>query len=93
MDGETRAVELTVTGTVTGVGFRQWAAREATRLGVGGWVRNNVDGTVSMEVEGAGDAVASFIELARRGPEPEMVTDVRESDTESHGYSAFTVEA
>ncbi|MBI4032161.1 acylphosphatase [Candidatus Berkelbacteria bacterium] len=92
MNEQVKAVELTVTGNVTGVGFRQWAQREATRLGVGGWVRNNVDQTVSMEVEGPPEQVATFIELVRRGPEPEMVEDVRESDTEAHGYSAFSIE-
>lgn len=92
MTDDVRAVELTLTGKVTGVGLRQWAQREATRLGVGGWIRNNVDGTVSIEAEGATEIVASFIELVRRGPEPGLVEDVRESDTEAHGYSGFSIE-
>jgi acylphosphatase len=92
MSDDTRAVELTVTGAVTGVGFRQWAQREATRLGLGGWVRNNVDRSVSIEVEGPTEQVATFTELVRRGPEAGMVQDVREADTELHGYSAFSIE-
>ena len=39
-------------GTVQGVGFR-WRARQAARLaGATGWVRNNADGSVSLELQG-----------------------------------------
>ena len=42
----TRAVDLVVTGRVQGVSFRWYAAREATRLGLAGWIRNAPDGSV-----------------------------------------------
>lgn len=88
-----RSVELTVTGKVVGVDFRNWAAREATRLALGGWVRNNIDQTVSIAAEGSRDAVDAFIELVRRGPAGAEVTgvDVREAG-EAHGYAGFQVE-
>ena len=87
-----RAVELTITGKVQDVGFRNWLAREANRLGVVGWVRNNTDGTVSAVAEGARETVDSFLDIVRRGPEYGQVEEVRESDTEAHGYSGFSVE-
>ena len=43
---------LTVTGWVQGVGFRWRARSAAAALGVSGWVRNNPDGSVSMELQG-----------------------------------------
>lgn len=39
-------------GRVQGVGFRYTAYQAADRAGVTGWVRNEYDGTVSMEIQG-----------------------------------------
>lgn len=88
-----RSVEITITGKVVGVDFRNWAQLQGTRLGLGGWVRNNVDQSVSIAAEGPIEAVDSFIELLRRGPEGATVenVDVREA-SETHGYSSFQVE-
>ncbi len=85
-----RSAELTVTGTVADVEFRNWAAREATRLALGGWVRTNSDRTVTLALEGAAETIDGFIELVRRAPGVEGV-DVREQP-EAHGYSGFQVE-
>lgn len=49
-------------GRVQGVGFRVTAERIATGLGLSGWVRNESDGSVSCEVQGAPSAVASFLD-------------------------------
>lgn len=40
------------TGRVQGVGFRYRASYAARGLGLTGWVRNDTDGTVEMEVQG-----------------------------------------
>lgn len=40
------------TGRVQRVGFRDRALHGATSLGLTGWVRNESDGSVSMEVQG-----------------------------------------
>jgi acylphosphatase len=78
----TRRVSLTVTGRVQGVFYRREAAREATRLGLSGFVRNRDDGTVRAEAEGAPEAVGAFIRWCRRGPENARVEDVRVEETE-----------
>ena len=56
MDGivsAARAIRVTVSGAVQGVGFRDATVRRARRLGVLGWVRNGDDGTVQVHAEGA----------------------------------------
>jgi acylphosphatase len=56
---------VVVHGRVQGVFFRDTAAREARARGVAGWVRNRGDGTVEAVFEGAPDAVAALVPLAR----------------------------
>ena len=55
-----RRVAARFTGTVQGVGFR-WTCRELAReLGLTGWVRNEYDGSVSLEIQGEGADVSMF---------------------------------
>ena len=53
--------QLTFTGRVQGVGFRYRAMYKANELGLTGWVRNEWDGTVSMEVQGEELAIEKLI--------------------------------
>ena len=59
------ATHLLVTGTVQGVGFREYMRREAQALGVKGWVRNRRDGSVEALVQGEPDAVRKLIEAVK----------------------------
>ena len=55
------------TGWVQGVGFR-WRARSAAdALGATGWVRNNFDGSVSMELQGTQEQIDGVIAAIERG--------------------------
>ena len=45
------------TGLVQGVGFRWRAKNAAADLGLTGWVRNEYDGSVTMEVQGVEAAI------------------------------------
>jgi len=63
-----RRIEFHVCGRVQGVGFR-WATREAARAAnLTGWVRNELDGSVRGEAQGAVAAVRSFLEFLAEGP-------------------------
>lgn len=68
----------TVRGRVQGVGFRANAAAEARRLGLTGWVRNRLDGTVETDAEGPDAAVQSYLTWLRHGPSLSHVTGVDE---------------
>jgi acylphosphatase len=53
------------TGRVQGVGFRATARGIANMWPVTGWVRNEADGSVLMEVQGEGVAIEAFIGALR----------------------------
>ena len=56
------------TGRVQGVGFRYTAYHIASALGLTGWVYNEWDGSVTMEVQGASSSFPSL--LARLDASP-----------------------
>jgi acylphosphatase len=70
------ARHLQVRGRVQGVGFRYALQSEAQRLGLAGWVRNRLDGSVEAAVYGPADGVEQLAGWARRGPPSARVTDV-----------------
>ena len=68
---------LRIEGRVQGVGFRFYLQRRARELGVTGWVRNRLDGTVEAVVQGMPDAVETMLVWARCGPRSAIVGEVR----------------
>lgn len=58
---------LTVHGRVQGVGFRYVASSVAHACHVTGFVRNEYDGTVTIEVQGAEHRVHNFVDQIREG--------------------------
>ena len=67
-----------VTGRVQGVGFRWFVEREASALGVGGWVRNNDDGAVEVLASGTSDQLARLRRALEKGPRASRVDEVQE---------------
>jgi len=51
------------TGRVQGVGFRYRAKYAASGVGVTGWVKNEWDGTVEMEVQGTSEQINTVLKL------------------------------
>lgn len=82
---------VVVHGLVQGVFFRDTVRRHAVAAGVGGWVRNNRDGTVEAVFEGGQDAVERLVEVCRRGPRGARVDEIELLEEEPEGLSGFAV--
>lgn len=54
-------------GRVQGVGFRYKARYYASSLGLTGWVKNEYDNTVSMEVQGESLAINKMLQMLNSG--------------------------
>ena len=78
-----------VSGRVQGVGFRWATLEEAERLGLGGSVRNEPDGTVRVEVEG--ERSPELLEWLRHGPPFAEVENLEVRDIPETGEQGFRV--
>ena len=87
------AKKFLITGRVQGVGYRYFADRWASQLGICGYVKNLWDGNV--EVYAIGEAIA-LEELKRQlaeGPRSARVAAIDESDgTVDKRYNRFVIE-
>ncbi len=54
-------------GMVQGVGFRYRACHAADAVGATGWVCNEYDGSVSMEIQGTEQQIDAVIQAVERG--------------------------
>jgi len=87
----TKALQAQITGRVQGVGYRAWAAREAGRLGLAGWVRNHRDGTVEAVFKGQEDAVVRMLDECWRGPRGAKVDNVVATAIADEGWTDFSI--
>jgi acylphosphatase len=80
-----------VHGRVQGVFYRQSTRTEARRLGLSGTVRNNPDGTVTIEAEGPADALNALEAWCHQGPPAAKVSNVEVQPGPVQGYQEFEV--
>ena len=84
------ALHLRIFGGVQGVGFRESMRQQAQRLGITGWVRNCMDGTVEAVISGDEAAVAAMLDWCRRGPALARVDEVDQLATTGN-FDSFTI--
>lgn len=82
---------IVVRGTVQGVGFRPWAVRQATRLGLAGHV-GNAGPDLIVEIEGTADRLDAFVNTIRLSPPPlALVGEVEVAGIGPLGVAGFDV--
>lgn len=87
---ERTAVRLRVHGGVQGVGYRDWALGRARALGLDGFVRNRLDGTVEILAVGAPAAVEALRTACGEGPPAARVTEVEADPADGIVPTGFT---
>lgn len=80
-----KRVHAAVHGRVQGVAFREYTRREAERLGVSGWVKNQPDGTVAVFCEGEGNQIDALVAWLSKGSPYAMVSRVEWREEEPQG--------
>jgi acylphosphatase len=82
---------VVVNGLVQGVFFRAAARDEALARGLGGCVRNEMDGSLVAEFEGPGDRVREAVEWMAHGPSSAIVEDVQITWMDPAGETSFQI--
>jgi len=83
---------IKVTGRVQGVYFRATTCDKARELGVKGFVRNEVDGSVYIEAEGDEDALKQFIEWCSIGPGIAVVDKLEVEESVVQNFDTFIID-
>ena len=66
-DGPIETWRVRAHGRVQGVGYRDACVRHARALGVTGWVRNRVDGSVEATLQGSPEQLKNMCDWLRDG--------------------------
>ena len=82
---------IKVHGKVQGVFFRKNTQQKALELGLSGWVKNEDDGTVSVEIEGELHSILAMQSWLRLGPPNSQVENLEISHGKDQGYSDFMI--
>lgn len=80
-----------VFGRVQGVSFRYFTKLTADTLGLTGWVRNETDGSVLIEVEGDAEQMRAFLDWLTVGPRSARVEKItKQGGTLTH-FTGFDI--
>lgn len=86
---ERKHLNIKISGQVQGVFFRETARREAGKLDIRGFVRNEPDGMVYIEAEGTQESLDEFIKWCHEGPDAAEVEKVEVTEGPIKNFSGF----
>lgn len=70
MNDKIQTVKMNASGRVQGVGFRWSTIQLAESLNISDWVKNEIDGSVSILASGESENLAQFIQKIKNSPIP-----------------------
>ncbi len=76
-----RAIDITVLGLVQGVYFRVFTKKEANRIGLKGWCKNQADNSVFIHAEGSEDQLEEFVKWCHIGSPASNVIGVEVTES------------
>jgi acylphosphatase len=83
---------IIVKGYVQGVGFRYFVRITAFNYGIGGWVRNNINGSVEIDAEGNEVNMRAFIEAVKKGNKYSSVEELNFNEVkEFENFRSFDI--
>ncbi|HRG53992.1 MAG TPA: acylphosphatase [Bacteroidia bacterium] len=85
-------ITITVNGKVQGVYFRAFTQKEAERLNLKGFVRNERNGDVYIEAEGEDANLNQLVNWCQSGSPKALVKDIKVSEGEVKGFSEFVIQ-
>ncbi|MEJ2542692.1 MAG: acylphosphatase [Calditrichaceae bacterium] len=86
------AYKIIIQGRVQGVGYRWFTMQVAQKLGIKGYVKNIMDGSVEVFAQGDETSIQEFLIQLRNGPSFSNVTDVNIFDANfDHNLNQFKV--
>jgi acylphosphatase len=84
-------LNIYIWGEVQGVFFRDSAMKKANELGLVGFVRNETDDSIYMEVEGEEEVLNEFLVWCGSGPPLAKVDKINQEESKLVGYDTFEV--
>lgn len=83
--------QVYVYGLVQGVWYRASTLRKAAELGLSGFVRNEPDGSVYVEIEGPEAMLNQMVDWCKQGPEQAIVTVVEVEEINLLNDKGFSI--
>lgn len=83
--------KITVTGRVQGVFYRASTFEKAIQIGIKGFVKNQINGSVYIEAEGTKDQLEVFIQWCKQGPDFAYVESLNAAEAQLIGFEEFEI--
>lgn len=86
-----KALKVSVSGKVQGVWFRKYTEQKAYELGLKGWVKNEADGSVLMQVEGEESQLEAMKVWCFQGSPESRVDHVKADEVAVENFNSFEI--